>query len=570
MHKLRDFFPLDFRVLYRQFLLRVIDLEALSVHADVPRFLGQFASILVFISVIGALGVVFSANSLAASAYMPFVWRGEQNLISGTMLIVGLISILAWDSTFPDRRDVMVLSPLPIAPRVILFAKIAASASILGLAVLTLNFATGIAWPIFIGSHDESGLGVLQALGAYWFTIVASSLFLYCSVLAIQGLTSLLLPRRLFLVLSAFLQVAAFCVLLAVYFLQPTITSVPMASSGSDWMKCSPSLWFFALFNQLNGSLSSGLALAAQRAWLSLGIATIAAIASLVLSYLRTMRKTLEEPDLVPGVRGLHWTPRLGSALQTAIVLFSFRSILRSRQHRLAFAAYAAVVLSIALSCLRMERASPAPLPITPDFLTATFIMVSLGVLGLRGIFSLPISLTANWVLRTTQLYLTTKYVSATRWTLLLLGATPAWIIAAMLSLRLRPSHHVFIHLFVLAIVSWLFTEFALINFYKVPFTCSYLPGKVHVQVMFWCAMILLLVFGVTSAELEFPALDSNVRSFLMVAPLASGATLLWMFNNRRAKSAQLYFEEVPPQVITSLGIGPLPQGTPRPTVQPR
>ena len=35
--------PLEFRVLYKQFLLRVVDLEALSVHADVPRFLGQFA-----------------------------------------------------------------------------------------------------------------------------------------------------------------------------------------------------------------------------------------------------------------------------------------------------------------------------------------------------------------------------------------------------------------------------------------------------------------------------------------------------------------------------------------------
>jgi len=33
--------PLQFRVLYRQFLLRVVDLEALSIQADVPRLLGQ-------------------------------------------------------------------------------------------------------------------------------------------------------------------------------------------------------------------------------------------------------------------------------------------------------------------------------------------------------------------------------------------------------------------------------------------------------------------------------------------------------------------------------------------------
>ena len=42
--------PMHFRVLYRQFLLRVIDLESLSIEADIPRFLGQFAGILLFFS----------------------------------------------------------------------------------------------------------------------------------------------------------------------------------------------------------------------------------------------------------------------------------------------------------------------------------------------------------------------------------------------------------------------------------------------------------------------------------------------------------------------------------------
>ena len=37
-------------MLYRQFLLRVVDLEALSIEADIPRFLGQFAGVLIMIS----------------------------------------------------------------------------------------------------------------------------------------------------------------------------------------------------------------------------------------------------------------------------------------------------------------------------------------------------------------------------------------------------------------------------------------------------------------------------------------------------------------------------------------
>lgn len=559
MRKPREFFSVEFRILYRQFLLRVVDLELLSVDADVPRFLGQFASVLVFISIVGAIGLLFAADSLTTNTYLPFVWQGEQNLISGTMLLVGLIAVAGWDSAFPDRRDVLVLSPLPIPPRTILSAKVAASASILGLAVFALNFATGLAWPIFLGAHHDFGWGILTAVAAYWFTILAASLFLYCSVLAIQGFTSLLLPRRVFLLLSAFLQVAAFSLFLAVYFLEPTISSSAMASSVGGWLRWSPSLWFFTLFNQLNGSLPSELGWVAERGWIGLGVSITGAIASLVLCYRRAMRKTLEELDLVPRRHGFDWTPGLGSPLRTAVVLFSFRSILRSRQHRLAVAACAAVIFSVALFWLHLELSSPIPLPITPDFLAATFVILSFAVLGLRGIFSLPISLTANWVLRTTQLFPAQKYVAATRWTLMLLGVAPAWLLVALLSVRLRPLHQVAVHLLVLALLGWLFAEIALINFYKVPFTCSYLPGKVHIQVMFWCGMFLLVAFGISSAEIELPALGSNARSSLMILAVAACGFALWIFNNHRAKSAQLYFEELPPEVITSLGIGPLP-----------
>jgi hypothetical protein len=47
---------LEFRVLYRQFLLRVVDLEALSIEADIPRFLGQFAGLLILVSLVQAAG----------------------------------------------------------------------------------------------------------------------------------------------------------------------------------------------------------------------------------------------------------------------------------------------------------------------------------------------------------------------------------------------------------------------------------------------------------------------------------------------------------------------------------
>ena len=62
IRKLFDRLPLQFRVLVRQFLLRVIDLESLSIEADIPRFLGQFAGVLIFFSLAQAIAALWMSS----------------------------------------------------------------------------------------------------------------------------------------------------------------------------------------------------------------------------------------------------------------------------------------------------------------------------------------------------------------------------------------------------------------------------------------------------------------------------------------------------------------------------
>ena len=61
----------------------------------------------------------------------------------------------------------------------------------------------------------------MRWFAAYWFTMLASGVFIYCGVLGVQGLAAQLLPRRLFLRVSGLLQLAAFCLFVCGYFLQP-------------------------------------------------------------------------------------------------------------------------------------------------------------------------------------------------------------------------------------------------------------------------------------------------------------------------------------------------------------
>jgi len=220
-----DRLPLEFRVLHRQFLLRVIDLEALSIEADIPAYLGQFAGVLIMISICHGFGL------LAFPPPPSTAWAYEQARIADLQLVIGLCAVLMWDATFPDKRDAMVLGSLPVLPRTILMAKISASSSVLGIAVVALNFASSVGMSIVFGGTSN---GMIRFFVAWWFTLVASSAFLYGLVLAIQGLGALLLPRRLFLRVSAVLQLSTFGLILAGRFLQPWLRTFSELTSPEN------------------------------------------------------------------------------------------------------------------------------------------------------------------------------------------------------------------------------------------------------------------------------------------------------------------------------------------------
>ena len=84
-------------------------------------------------------------------------WGAEHFLIATTMLVVGLFAVLSWDSTFPDRRDVLVLAPLPVRARTLFLAKVAAVATALALTVVLLHALAGLAWPLALGSQSRGG-----------------------------------------------------------------------------------------------------------------------------------------------------------------------------------------------------------------------------------------------------------------------------------------------------------------------------------------------------------------------------------------------------------------------------
>ena len=558
MRRTENMGQLQFLVLFRTFLLRVIDLELLSADADTARLLGQFAALF------AGLSYAFTFWLLFGGLPKSFLWVMEHFLIETTMVVVGLFSVLCWDSIFPDRRDVLVIAPLPVRASTVFRAKLAALIAALTLSVISLNIFSGLVWPFLFSSTNGGGyIGIARSLAAYWITMLLAAMFMFCCVLGVQGVTSLVLPRQQFLRLSALLQAGAFFLFFVVYILEPSVEQ-PKALAAPENQRLLaylPSYWFFELFQQLNGSMLPEFAPLARRAWAGLLIAVCSGVASVLLAYFRTMRKIVEEPDIMPGVHRIKWSLQFGSLLQTCVTLFSGRTLLRSRQHRLLLSLYLGTGFAIVLAYVKTPLGQlqflhgPRGDVVDAAFLVGSIWAICFAVLGVRLVISMPHMLRANWVFRMTETRNVPEYLSAIRRSLFVIALAPVWLFLAILFLFRWPTLPVAGHLVVLGLLGMIVVELCLYKFHKLPFTCSYLPGQSKAQVIFWS--LVLVLAPPSAARVERLMLYRPFGYFCMVVLLVMIATFARWRTTASARSVEeLVFEEEYPPDLLALGLG--------------
>ena len=402
--------------------------------------------------------------------------------------------------------------------------------------------------------------GPIRSFFAYCIAMLAAGVFIFCCVLALQGFAALLLPRRWSLRASAFLQLAVFCLLVSGYFLQRSPVTVLWTGSRQPWLSWIPSYWFVGLYQQLSGSLHPALAPFARRAWVGLAAAVCATAMAYAASYFRTLRKIVEQPDISPAFRS-GWLPHFGGSFETAIVQFSIRSLLRSRQHRMIFAFYLGMGLAVAILFLNAPPELEGPDAGGPwdtlsvPLLASTIMLMGLWVVGARVVFSLPLDLRANWIFRTMPFRAGRPCLNARRRALIAVSVAPAWALSAAVLFSLWPWRPAAAHLAVLALVGIALAEFSFDSVQRIPFACSYLPGKSNMHVTFWFWIFLIFLGIIGAAANERKALESPIATAAVLASLGIAAGSAILRNNRAARpsQAELRYEEIPPDQLISL-----------------
>jgi len=542
--------------LCRVFLGRIVDLELLAKDADTTKLVGQFMTVLVGISFMFSAPVLLAGGGFGGSG----AWTPEHFFIATTLLVVGGVSVMSWDSAMPDRRDVLVLGPLPVRMSSLFAAKITALFAAPALTIASLNVFTGILWPLLFASHDGFWHS-LRAWPAYWITMICGGAFLFCALLTLQGLLQNVLPRQLFLRLSAVIQAAVLCGMVCLYLLEPSLESKQALTAPQNQrvLACLPAYWFLAMFQQLNGTMQPEFVWLARRAYSMLGASIIGAIVTVLLSYVRMLPKIVEQPDIVPAVRSFALPAWMGGAFNQAIVLFSLRTLLRSRQHRMILSFYVGIGLAIVIaygSATSGDKGLAASgIPMTT--LLASVLLIVLPVLALRVVAAMPISLKANWVMQMTQVRRECCYRRANRLCWLVLTVLPLELLLGAVFLCLYPQGPVWLHLGLLLALGLLTVEFCLITFGKVPFACSYLPGKANLHFVFWVSLLLTVsllprAIKVESRMLLRPGWFLALLGTLLL--IAGGVALLT--ETRSKKTDVLVFEEEYEEQLVSLNLG--------------
>jgi hypothetical protein len=551
----------QFKALVRHFFGRFFDNEFVAKNTDMQ------ATVVKLLALLSSPGIILTCIQYLTylnldampDVRMPTLWADRTIYISFSMLVMGAVTVLEWDALFPDRRDYATLMPLPIHSRMIFLGKIAALALFLIAFTASVNLVSIVTFPAV--SYRGPALGLVRTIAAHGISILASSAFSFVFLVALEGLLLNVLSVRWFRKTSAYVQGAMVFALLWLFFLFPQIAGsvARLKAENSAVLYAFPPAWFLGLNEVLTGSRDAIFLALAHRAEVALGLVVIVAGLSYTVAYRRHVRRTLESTEGGDSTRTV-WHERIGriadwivpDSVERGVVAFIGKTIARSQKHRIFLAAYAGVGFALAAQVLAANKNRDGWLSLP---LVLGFFILS----GMRFIFTIPAELPANWQFRVSDTDRQRAALNGTRTAL-------AWFGVAPLFLALSPFYFVLwrpgvalAHILFSVTISLLLIETLTMEFRKIPFTCSYPPGKANVTLLWIAYWAAFLVYAFSMANLESWMVRRPRRliPFYLVVAIIFGFFAWW---RRRMDSVgvALVFDDAADPAILTLGLGEL------------
>jgi hypothetical protein len=339
--------------------------------------------------------------------------RGDKAFyLAFAMIASGALSVVVWNSLLLDRRDSLVLGPLPVRGATIVRAKLTAVAVYILIVAVAMHVMASAAFGLSLATHNTLSMAIAGII-AHLVASGGISAFTFLVVTAIQGVLFATVGARGFRTFSAVLQVAIVsALLLGLVFLPAFNLSVvdTLAGSGrrvAPWLLATPPLWFLGVYEFILGTDDPVLLRLTSLAAGGLAIGVVITLVTYPLAYRRLMSTAVELRD--PGARagvadsmGRWFALAAGGRAETrAAVQFMTASIARVSRHRfvLSGALGAAVALSLPTLFRTLPQLTNPPASPPAELLALPVQTMLILLVGLRIAIALPANLQAGWVL---------------------------------------------------------------------------------------------------------------------------------------------------------------------------
>jgi hypothetical protein len=492
------------------------------------------------------------------------------------MLLLGLITIVEWDVIFPDRRDYLNLMPLPVRLRTLFLAKSASFFLFIGLFSAAAYAPASFVFAYYLTRfRSNSLLFLLRYMTAHVVAGVAASIFLFFLCGFLQGLLMCLLSYRMYrrgsLIIRFILMTSI--VFLLIVSLTASV-SIPQSFSNFPAMKESqarflyafPPMWFVGLYEYLLGNRDAFFAALSRFAVGAVLASILAFFGAAAISYSRHLKKSQEVRRggvILRRKRGLlsraFNAMLLRNPTQRAVFHFFVQTLSRSTVHKMRLFNYLAVSSGISLIMLgttQFMRGQTAPSNRT--VLAIPLVLSFSLVLGIRALANVPASLEANWIFQITEQAPRRHYFAGLKKAIFFEALLPLFVLVFIFYQFFWGWKPALLHGFFGAAASILLLEGLLWRYPKVPFTCTYVPGKAKVHVYWLPYVFCFLIYVLFLSSLE-RFLFADSRYFLNYFVIC-GALILAsrLYQNLYVYPRQpiIYHEEPEPVMIT-LGAPP-------------
>jgi hypothetical protein len=474
------------------------------------------------------LGILAVPGAFFVLVFQPLGFHGwdlvgvRYLFVSFSMVVMAMVVVVKWDALFPDRADYLILTPLPLRLWTVFAAKAAALAILLALFLADVNFFSTLMWP-----GIDGGKGALSIYGAHFAATAVGGIFAVLSILTLQGLLLAVCSGRVLQRATVLLQTLLMTVLVMLLFLSPLIgmqlPDLTRHPSAALWWF--PGYWFVGFYERLRPATGNAALLDLGRIAMR-GMAGVTAlfVITYLAGYRRHARRVLESPVLSPSAE---WGRKFGAAvnryllrnsMERAVFHFIDQTIVRSPRHRLFLSVYAGFGAALAVWSYGGERIGLLRLP-----LTLSFVLVS----GLRAAFNFPSELRANWIFQSSEQPAGGASASAaTKW-VAVRGIVPLFLLFVPMEFRCFQPVQALFHLAFGVGLSLLLTEILFLGFHKVPFTCSYLAGKVNLVGLGVVYLLGFTMYSSTMAGFEEWLENRPAAAAAFVAVLAASWALL-------------------------------------------